>query len=60
MKVRAYPIIAEAVESGVNHGISRAYKHTDQPSHENMTQSIVDAVMLALNEVIDWEDDFER
>lgn len=50
-----YNIVTGAVEAGLLVGYNRAYKHTDQPDQETILTQQYDAIMLALGEVIDWE-----
>lgn len=46
-----YEVVLEAcIESGVEMGVRRAYKHTDNPTE----QQIVDCVIRAVNEQIDF------
>jgi hypothetical protein len=53
---KAYTIIERAVEEGVRYGIQRAYKHVDDhPSKEHLETEITQAVMSALNEVIEMD-----
>jgi hypothetical protein len=56
VKVKTYHIITEAIENGVRCGYRRAYKHTDTPNEEHMIASVYEAVMLALDDVVRWED----
>ena len=46
-----------AVEEGVAYGVSRAYKHSDNPTHEYMTNCISDAVLNSICEWFDLDDD---
>ena len=49
-KVKIYPVLAEAVETGVAYGLNRAYKHTDTPTRETMAEVITTAVLHELCE----------
>ena len=53
LKPKTYRILTEAVESGVQYGYHRAYKHTDNPDPEQMKDTIITAVM---NEIFEWFD----
>jgi hypothetical protein len=53
MKVRAYPVLCQAVEKGVAYGWRRAHKHNDAPDPETIEEQIVEAV---LSEVCDYFD----
>ena len=57
MKPREYPLMLECVERGVTYGIHRARKHTDSPTDEHTTQVIVEAVMAAIAEYWDFDDE---
>jgi hypothetical protein len=48
--VNVYEVLHRAVEEGVSYGIHRAYKYTDDPTHEGLKDALVDAVMLSLSE----------
>lgn len=55
LTLRAYPIVARAVEEGVAYGYRRAHKYTDSPSEEGLCEAIVSAVMGELCGVLDFE-----
>lgn len=57
LRVRAYPVLAEAVESGVKYGLTRAYKYTDKPTREDMENAVVVAVMNDICERFDFDED---
>lgn len=59
LKIRTYPIIERAVEDGVRLGWRRAHKHADKPGELHAVNTVLEAVMAALEEVIDFggEDD---
>ena len=60
VRLRAYAIVADAVESGVARGWMRAYKYDAKPIPENgpramhAREEIADAVTTALCEVMDF------
>ncbi len=56
INLRTYNILADAVYSGVQYGLSRAKKHTATPSDDSITHEIEQAVLRELGEVIDWGD----
>lgn len=45
------------MEEGVAYGYQRAHKHTSTPTPEAVKEAIESAVMNALCEVIDFDDD---
>lgn len=56
MKFRVYSIISEAVDTGIEFGINRAYKHTDKPTTESIKNNLNNEIMLALSEVINFDE----
>lgn len=63
LKIRAYTIVADAIERGIEVGINRAYKHSDETLSASQRAQIVDhvarATMEMLDEVIDWGDGYD-
>ncbi len=57
VRVRAYPVIATAIEHACEAGVHRAHKHTDEPSREAIAQACADAVKAALCDVLDFGDE---
>lgn len=53
MRVRAYDVLQQAVEAGVNYGWNRAHKHTDTPDAEAIKDAIFNAIT---SEICDWFD----
>lgn len=51
MKPDIYKLIEHCVETGVAYGLTRAYKHTDKPTAEQVREKIRQAIM---NEVCEW------
>lgn len=61
LRVRAYPVLREAVERGAAYGWRRAFKHADKPTDDAAIDAIADAVMNEICERFDFpEDDNER
>lgn len=54
-KINAYGVLVRAVDEGVLFGLNRAYKHTDEPGKDLLTESICTEVVNALCEVIDFD-----
>lgn len=50
IKVNAYAVMQECVESGIRYGWRRAHKHTDNPTEEQVQDSIEAEVMNAILE----------
>ena len=57
MKPREYPLMVDCVERGVTYGIHRAHKHTADPTDDQSRDVIVEAVMAAIAEYWDFDDD---
>ena len=57
MKVKLYGIIERAIEEGIELGYRRAFKHTDDPSEEQIVESISRAVMFNIDEVMSFDDE---
>lgn len=56
VKLKAYTVISRAVEEGIAYGWNRSRKYTDKPDAETIKQAIDDAVMLAICEVVNFDD----
>ena len=54
--VNVYEVVRRAVEEGATFGLRRAHKHTDEPSEDAVVEAVTAAVMVALDEVLRWED----
>ena len=55
MKVKEHLVVEECIMNGVERGFSRAYKHTDSPSNDDIKESIYQAVLSEFNECFDYE-----
>jgi hypothetical protein len=59
VRLRAYPIIENAVKSGVRYGWNRVWKHVNKPDKmpvdEAVVAEILSAVMLELSELFDFD-----
>lgn len=55
IRFKTYWIIQRAVEEGIAYGLNRAHKHEDNPTKDKIAIEIERAVMLALDEIIDFE-----
>jgi hypothetical protein len=56
MRVKEYTVLVDCVERGVRYGMSRAHKHTDTPSDDQITSAVIDAVLLEISEYFDFDD----
>lgn len=57
MKPKSYQVLCMAVEEGVAYGVHRAYRHSDTPTHDYMTNCIADAVLNSICEWFDLDED---
>ncbi len=53
MRAKTYFILETCVEKGIKLGISRAYKHTDNPQLDVLAEKVKQAIM---EEVREWFD----
>ena len=51
LKPKTYAVLDRAIEDGIAYGITRAHKHTDAPTMQQIQASIHIAVM---NEIAEW------
>lgn len=56
MKAKSYVIIERAIEEGYRRGWNRAYKHTDNPSPEQIEIAIKEAIMGEICEVFAFDE----
>lgn len=54
MRLKAYDIVADAVDQAVSYGWTRAHKHTNEPDECTICDCIFEAVTSALCEIIDF------
>lgn len=59
MRPRYRAIIARAVEEGAQAGTRRAFKHSDNPSEEAISDAVEMAIMGALYDVLSFDDEEE-
>jgi hypothetical protein len=59
LRVRAYPVLIEAVEAGVAIGWNRAFKHEDAPHADTIREHIEREVLNAICERFDFPADSE-
>lgn len=51
MKPNTYRLLEMCIESGVAYGLTRAYKHNDKPTAEQIEEKIRQAIM---HEICEW------
>jgi hypothetical protein len=59
IRVRVWPVLQRAVETGIRLGWQRAHKHTEEPGKDMIQEHIEEAVMAELSEafIIDeWQE----
>lgn len=56
IRVRAYDVVARAVEEGVGRGWRRAHKHADDPDAHALVNAIVEDVLSELSAVLEFEE----
>ena len=59
VRLKVYPLIVQAVETGVNRGWTRAHKHTNKPGEEAIRDTIAEAVIGELCELLDFAVGYE-
>ena len=55
MKPKILPVLEMCIENGLTYGYRRAFKHTDDPSEEHITNTIKESIMHELYEWFDFE-----
>ena len=56
IKINLYQVISRAVSEGLAYGVRRAFKYSDTPTPEALTESMENEVMNSLYEVIKFGD----
>jgi hypothetical protein len=57
MRVRFYPVLLHAIETGVERGWNRAHKHNDSPPADLIKDEIVTNIVLEIDEWFDIDDE---
>ena len=57
IRLRAYDVVAEAVERGIRLGIASARKFNNQPNRAQFEDAIYRSVMNTLAEILEFNDD---
>ena len=55
MKPKILPVLEMCIENGLTIGYRRAFKHTDNPTEEQITNQIRESIMNELYEWFDFE-----
>lgn len=58
MKPKYYTILSNAIEEGCRLGVTRAFKHTEDPSFELIEDEVSKAIMTAICEVFEFEPEY--
>ena len=56
MKPKEQAVIEMCIENGVTHGMARAYKHTDEPTDDQIKFVLRDAIMHEIYEWFEFEE----
>jgi hypothetical protein len=56
MKPRMDRLLEMCIENGIDYGIRRAHKHTDDPTEEMIKEEILNAIRIELYEWFEFED----
>lgn len=56
IRVRTFAVLSRAVEEGIDHGLSRAYKYKDDPTREELREAIYRAVLNEIDEYFEIEE----
>lgn len=57
LRVRAYPVLEQAIETGVAFGWSRSHKHEAHPDEETVKEHMEREVLNAICEAFDFPED---
>ncbi len=57
MRTKHYVILSNCIEEGCRYGVSRAHKHTEDPSYEQIEAAVYTAIMERIHEVYDFHDE---
>jgi hypothetical protein len=56
MKANYYKLIELAVDQGIGFGLNRAFKHTDEPTREQIHAEIEREIMTAICEYLTFDE----
>ena len=55
-KIDVYAVLTRAIEAGIEYGWVRAHKHTNTPDENTIKNSIENAIMLEISEVLESDE----
>jgi hypothetical protein len=56
MKPKHLVILNDCIEEGCRHGVSRAHKHTEDPSYEQIEEAVHTAIMEKIYRYYDFSE----
>ena len=56
MKPRYYKLLEKCIENGVDEGLARAYKYTEEPDRQRIEQEIYHAITNEIHEWFEFEE----
>lgn len=56
LKANTYAVLEECIEIGIDGGMNRAYKHTDNPTEEQIKEELLRYIMLQICEKFKFDD----
>lgn len=57
LRLNAYKIISDVIESGIRYGYRHAHKHVENPSEDAIIEQIHLSIMNELCEIINFDED---
>ncbi len=57
IKFKTYNLIEKAIEEGIEYGWRKSHKYEDTPPDEHLKQQLLQAIMVSLDEIIDFNDE---
>jgi len=54
MKPKHHVILSNCIEEGCRYGVSRAHKHTEDPSFEQIEEAVFTAIMERIHQYYDF------
>lgn len=54
VRLNAYAVISDHLEPTIMAGVNRVYKHSDNPSREQIAEEVHRYVMIELSELLDF------